>query len=130
MSKKRQAWGCVAVWAGLIFFVSHLPSLTTNLGIWDLILRKTAHMVEFGILALFLIRALRLTWPQFKLLKVLLWGCGLAVIYAVSDEFHQYYVPGRVCSLWDVVFDSLGILFVGFYCGVKNSSHKKIESNI
>jgi len=32
----------------------------------------------------------------------------LAVLYALTDEWHQSYVPGRYGSLWDVVIDALG----------------------
>ena len=34
-----------------------------------------------------------------------------AVLYAVTDEFHQSFVPGRSPSIWDVlIFDNLGAL--------------------
>ena len=33
------------------------------------------------------------------------------ILYAVSDEVHQYFVPGRSCRLFDVGVDSTGILF-------------------
>ena len=33
----------------------------------------------------------------------------LAILYAVSDEYHQYFVPGRQASVWDVlIYDNLG----------------------
>ena len=35
---------------------------------------------------------------------------ALSVIYAISDEFHQFFVPGRACALSDVLIDSAGIL--------------------
>ncbi len=33
-----------------------------------------------------------------------------AVLYSVSDEIHQYFVPGRACRIFDVGVDSLGAL--------------------
>ena len=36
----------------LIFYLSHQPSLGTGLGVWDLILRKGAHITAFGLLCL------------------------------------------------------------------------------
>ena len=36
------------------------------------------------------------------------WLIGTA--YAVTDEFHQSFVPGRSCELRDVVIDSCGVL--------------------
>ena len=35
----------------------------------------------------------------------------IASLYAVSDEIHQYFVPGRSCELRDVILDSCGVLF-------------------
>jgi len=35
----------------------------------------------------------------------------LVVIYGVLDESHQYFVPGRVCTIFDVGIDLLGVLF-------------------
>jgi len=32
----------------------------------------------------------------------------LSVVYGVVDEVHQSFVPGRVCSLWDIVSDACG----------------------
>ena len=43
---------------GLIFFLSAQPDLSTGLGTWDLILRKLAHMAEYGLLWLLWWRAL------------------------------------------------------------------------
>ena len=36
------------------------------------------------------------------------WMIGTA--YAVTDEIHQYFVPGRSCEIRDVVIDSCGVL--------------------
>jgi len=32
----------------------------------------------------------------------------LAAAYGVTDEFHQYYVPGRDCSGFDLLADTAG----------------------
>ena len=32
-------------------------------------------------------------------------------LYACSDEFHQYFVPGRSCKFFDVCVDSTGTFF-------------------
>ncbi|MFQ8632799.1 MAG: VanZ family protein, partial [Intestinibacter bartlettii] len=34
-----------------------------------------------------------------------------SVLYAISDEIHQYFVPGRACQFRDVMIDSCGALF-------------------
>lgn len=59
MNKKIKNWVFVFLWAGLIFFLSHQPDLRSGLpGQWDFILRKLAHITEYAILTLLLIKAL------------------------------------------------------------------------
>ena len=41
--------------------------------------------------------------------KYLILAVLLGVLYGISDEIHQYYVPGRYSSFWDAVADGLGV---------------------
>lgn len=101
-------WLAVAVWASIIFFFSAQPSLSTNLGIWDLILRKLAHFSEFGILNLLTWRALnRSGVPRFAAIG---WAGLFSLLYAFSDEYHQRFVSGRSSSIRDVGVDLAGII--------------------
>jgi VanZ family protein len=100
ISRRFSLWGPVVLWAALIFALSSIPSLGTDLGVWDTILRKGAHMTEYAILALLLFRALGSELPAFLF--------GLA--YAVSDEIHQLFVSGRHGSPLDVAIDAAGLL--------------------
>jgi len=86
---------------GLIFFLSAQPDLSSGLGGWDLILRKAAHMAEYGILWFLWWRALGYGNPVAAVAITLLW--------AASDEFHQSFVDGRHGSPWDVAIDAVGI---------------------
>lgn len=97
-----QTWLPVLVWAGVIFAFSSVPSLSTELGTWDTILRKLAHLAEYAILGALLDRALRR--PQ------LFVAVALAGLYAVTDEVHQLFVEGRHGSPLDVAIDTLGAL--------------------
>ena len=112
------AWAPVLGWAALIFYLSSIPKLDSGLGVWDFVLRKIAHMVEFGILTAFIIRACRRTWSHWTLVT-LCWAAGLSsVLYAASDEIHQAFVPGRGPSVDDVVIDACGVaLYLVFYVG-------------
>ena len=92
-------WLPVLAWAALIFALSSIPSLTTGLGTWDLVLRKLAHTAEFAVLGVLLARALA-ELPAF----------AAGVAYAVSDEVHQRFVPGREGALLDVAIDAVGVL--------------------
>ena len=40
--------------------------------------------------------------------KALFISIFLAVLYGLSDEFHQSFVPGRECSAYDLLVDSIG----------------------
>jgi VanZ family protein len=95
------------VWAALIFVVSSIPDLGTGLGGWDLALRKLAHAAEFGVLGLLLLRALGNERAALV----------LGVAYAVTDELHQHFVPGRLASPLDVVVDALGVAVGVFVVG-------------
>jgi VanZ family protein len=89
----------VLVWAAVIFAFSSIPSLSSGLGGWDYVLRKLAHMTEYAILALLLLRAT----GSFA------WAFVLAVAYAATDEVHQVFVPGRHGSPLDVAIDAVGV---------------------
>jgi len=76
-----------------------------------LLVRKTAHLVEYAVLAMLLSRGLRHTvWKEANgWSRPVVLGAWLgATLYAVSDEIHQSYVPGRQGSAWDVLIDSIG----------------------
>jgi len=99
-SRTLTNWLPVVLWAGVIFAFSSIPSLGTGLGSWDLILRKGAHMTEYAVLAVLLLRALGREAP----------ALALGVLYAASDELHQAFVRGRHASPIDVAIDTVGLL--------------------
>jgi VanZ family protein len=95
---------------GVIFILSAQPSLPHYPDtLLDLILKKAAHMIEYGILASLLWRALsrgqgslsRSAWVT---------AFVVSVLYAASDEYHQTFVPGRNGTPVDVGIDTVGAL--------------------
>lgn len=86
---------------GLIFLLSAQPDLSSGLGTWDTVLRKLAHMAEYGLLWFLWWRALGHGHPGPAIAITLLW--------AASDEYHQSFVGGRHGSPWDVAIDALGV---------------------
>ena len=93
-------WLPVLAWAAVIFAFSSVPDLGTGLGGWDLLVRKIAHAVEFGVLGALFLRATGRPGLAFV----------LGTLYAVSDEVHQSFVPGRMGSAVDVAIDMIGVL--------------------
>ena len=104
-------WIPPVAWMVLIFFVSAQPTLPhAPDALWDTLLKKLAHMIEYAILFVLLRQArglssVRLAW-------------GLTVLYAVSDEFHQTFVPGRNGWYGDVIVDGLGALLAALVARV------------
>ena len=84
-SRLLSTWAPVVLWAGLIFGLSSVPNLGTDLGTWDLVLRKLAHFAEYAVLGLLLVRALGR--------EPLAAAAGVA--YAATDELHQHFVRER-----------------------------------
>lgn len=124
-------WLPVILWMGAIFLVSSRSTLPGPLAARSLageIFRYGAHFGEYAILAALTYRAVRNSaelealrlppravqgdstrrrglMPQWK-------KCGLALAvavgYAIFDEWHQSFVPGRQFALWDVALDAGG----------------------
>jgi VanZ family protein len=103
------AWIAVFLWMGVIFWLSAIPSLHSPFDPFhDFLLRKGAHICEYALLAWLLARALRLSSVHHRT------ALGVVVLisflYAVTDEWHQMFVPGREGTLRDVLIDGVGIL--------------------
>ena len=82
---------------------------------WDYSIRKVAHMTEYAVLGILLVGALERNEVQ----KTRVTACLaflISMLYAVLDEIHQYFVPGRACRLYDVGFDLIGAL-IGILIG-------------
>jgi VanZ family protein len=71
------------------------------------LIRKSAHLTEYGIFSLLTFRAVRgprLGWT----LKWALLAVAIAAAYGASDETHQIFVPSRGPSVVDVMIDTTG----------------------
>ena len=126
---KRKWWILAALtWMVLIFFFTQLPYFTgkntseaiqkvvvtehntihtpsadrVDINRMNLIVRKTTHVMVFGILALLLFKSLE----TYRYSYILSWF--FTFLYAITDEWHQSFMSGRVAAFKDVLFDSLG----------------------
>jgi VanZ family protein len=71
-------------------------------------IRATGHLLAYATLAGLLLVAL--SWGRRPRLRDALIAFGLAFLYALSDEWHQSFVPDRTGRLDDVVTDTIGAL--------------------
>lgn len=98
MKRLLSLWLPVLAWCGVIFAFSATPDLSTGLS-YDYPLRKAGHMAVFAIL-----------WALARRPMGDLRGLAFTILYAMSDEWHQTFTPGRA-GLWsDVLIDSSGAL--------------------
>ena len=96
-------WLPLIAWAGLIFYLSAQPDLPNPGTHWvgDLI-SAVGHMSVFAVLAVLWARALG------SRRHAAILAFALTMLYALSDEFHQAFVPGRHCDPLDMAYDALG----------------------
>ncbi len=101
---------------GLIFWLSHqsrLPGPETPDLRW--LMMKTAHFLVYAGLAWLWCRAFRvwLTTPARPHSPLYSWLVPiiLSLFFAISDEWHQTFIPGRNGTPVDIMIDCLGISF-------------------
>ncbi|MCI9560115.1 MAG: VanZ family protein [Lachnospiraceae bacterium] len=83
----------------------------------DFYVRKAAHGTEYAILGGMWMAVFRSFGKILSRSGRFSWIYG--TLYAISDEIHQYFVPGRACQVRDMLIDSAGVLvgvFSYFVC--------------
>ncbi|MEK6820407.1 MAG: VanZ family protein [Nanoarchaeota archaeon] len=103
--RKWLSWIIVFLIASLIFYLSSLSFKGYHVFSLNSVFY---HFLAFFWFAFFLIAAL------LKGRKRFLAAVLIALAYAVSDEFHQLFVPFRNFSISDILTDSAGIFLAGF----------------
>jgi len=98
-------WIAVVAWIAVIFVLSSQPD-TDPAGVHRLPIGvyKLAHLMVFTVLGVLLAGATR----HLKMPRAAWWAWVIAVLYAIGDEIHQSFVPGRTPLVTDVAIDSLG----------------------
>ena len=93
----------------IVRFLSHFTDRDAEM--LSFIVRKLAHFSEYTVLGLFISLTVKEYFQKghFYIRHFIIpLICG--VLYAVSDEIHQRFVPGRSCELRDVLIDTCGVL--------------------
>lgn len=93
------------IWMGIIFYFS--SQQTTGIGgdsYWvRFAILKSFHLIEYAFLFILINFAI----------KTDIYSIIISYLYGVSDEIHQYFIPGRTSKFTDTLIDLTGIL-IGF----------------
>jgi VanZ family protein len=101
------AWGPALLIMAVIFWFSSQPQPFVIETRWlNLLVAKGGHVAGYGLLAVSVRWALWCWFPAARRADRIAWI--VTVVYAVSDETHQHFVPGRNGNLWDVLIDGTG----------------------
>jgi VanZ family protein len=142
------SWGLVLGWMALIFILSAQPGVQSaalsggitefikgtvevlapgadiNIELLSHFVRKNAHFFAYLLLGVLALNALRRSGR--KGWKSAAAAFAICVLYSISDEFHQLYVPGRSGQISDVILDSFGALTgIGVYLLAAKQKIKK-----
>jgi VanZ family protein len=128
--KRVLSCGLTFLWMALIFYMSSQPAaesreLSRGVTVWiaEIIerlapkadidfrslhgaLRKQAHFWAYLVLGPLVLNALRQSGVKGRRAVVL--AMTVSVVYAITDEIHQLFVPGRSGEVFDVVIDTAG----------------------
>ncbi|MGA3087198.1 MAG: VanZ family protein [Terriglobales bacterium] len=135
-----RAWWPAFVWVGIISIESSDAFSSANTGsmlyalmtrlfgeidlynflVFHHYLRKTGHVVGYGMLCLLLLRGWRATLDpgRTQLARTALLAWLGTVFVAAMDEWHQSFIPSRTGTVWDVMLDSaagLGFVLVAYF---------------
>lgn len=111
-------------------------SLTAQGGIiasWQFFVRKCAHFLEYMVLGVLTANAFNTLKLNMKI-KVFA-PLAVTILYAISDEVHQYFVPDRACRLFDICVDSVGgvvgitVFFLGALLIKKSKIRKGVKND-
>ncbi len=132
------SWGIVLGWMAVIFYLSAqhaeqsadlsggitefvnevvekvVPQTDLHIEQISYFVRKNAHFFAYMLLAILTLNALRRSGVRGRKSGAL--AFVISVLYAISDEVHQLFVPGRSGQVSDVLLDSVGALTgIGLY---------------
>lgn len=152
LNKRVVFWTAVILWMGLIFFLSQqsatestklstgvtevivekvekvAPNTELQIYSYDIIIRKNAHFFVYLVLGVLVMNALNSNSWWSKKRQILL-TLVICISYAISDEVHQLFIPGRGAQVEDVLIDSAGAS-VGVLIYVVFIKIKDIEFNL
>jgi VanZ family protein len=86
--------------------LEHTPDILPSFAGFD----KIEHFLEYYVFGYILLRAIIILKRQDRSRYASFIVIAVGILYSISDEWHQSFVPGRDPSITDVMFDGLGII--------------------
>ncbi|MFZ2025252.1 MAG: VanZ family protein [Microgenomates group bacterium] len=109
--KQVRFWLPVIIWMGVIFaFSARQKIAVTDSYVLSFMFFKTLHLIEYAFLYVVTYRAVKNTLGMQKSWIWLLPFC-ITVLFAITDELHQSYVPTREGKPRDAIIDMFGAMF-------------------
>jgi len=135
------SWGPVVIWATIIFWFSTesfaasetsrflgptlswlFPDLSPDrFATIHISIRKLGHWSEYFIFALLVFRAL----PHGPVGSRGAYATAISLLYAISDEIHQAFIPGRTASFNDVLLDLCGAVCAILWLALRRLTREK-----
>ena len=112
---------------GIIFYLSHQPGDLIQLPLFPGV-DKLAHCIAYGCLAGTVLYGLHpfISSSDKKNIAAII-VVAFCVLFGISDEYHQSFIPGRQVSFWDLVADGLGALLVVIWWLSKVKSKENLQ---
>lgn len=115
-------WLPAIIWMVIIFYLSARQKVTVSEdSLINFLVFKGLHMIEYAGLCFWLFRAFTSIIRKATLSEKLTLALFLTILYSVSDEIHQTFIPTREGITRDVAIDSIGAFFMYIY--IKNNLH-------
>lgn len=113
------SWGITFIVAVFIFYLSSLEfkSGIGEIGFLSILYHLFAFFIFGGFLLISLLQGKK---NNFNFLL----GLFISFLYAILDEVHQLFVPGRFATFFDVIVNFVGILSVGIFYFIILSKRK------
>ena len=98
-------WGPFVAALAVVFWLSSLSHVPGAQHFWD----KLLHTVGYAVLGVLALRAFHGGFGRLRP-EATLYAAMAVILWGISDEIHQSFVPGRDASPWDVLADVVGFV--------------------
>ncbi len=116
----------VLLWMAFIFTLSSVPR--TNVPNLFPYFHIAVHFTEYSVLSFLCARAVNHYYPDWNFARISVMALAITILFAVSDEWHQTFVPGRTGRISTVFSDSIyAVLGAGLFMLIARKRKLKLE---